>query len=491
MVGIRDRVTKKSDVRMDDLGDEDAFVPCELCDTMVRFSEYMSHASTCPGSDPRPPPIPMIHLPPLTFPTSMQNVLNVRLEDDEVGLVNIPIPTGLLQTLLERRLAARRQQDQENQEPPPPGSAQGTAQESAQESAQGAAQSNATPAPAPILNIRLSSFYRPILSHPIQSHADSNADSNADSQGDAANIPLAFNQSMFHFLHEEDTGEEADDEEADGEEADDEEADDTYNIDQDHAEDAAAADSLEDTTMDVRPDNDVFLERDQDVYHQQRRLRRRLHVRNTHRLAAAEGRNEIEAQGESMMDPFEQFFRQHGFRLPRMQWNIEMIPVVQPNTAPETLMSAIQTLLQRTPQLNAMGDVNDGSDYDFNLWISELIGNVNPPGVRNVEAVYTDVDLENVRIEPDEICAICRESLERTLHEAGEEIGNATEENGTEEQGDTVQPTRVPLAKLVCQHLFCKDCIVPWLQRNKHCPLCMCDLDDLVTPVSASNENLI
>lgn len=34
--------------------DEDPFIPCDACDTSVRFSDYMRHGRTCPALNPRP-----------------------------------------------------------------------------------------------------------------------------------------------------------------------------------------------------------------------------------------------------------------------------------------------------------------------------------------------------------------------------------------------------------------------------------------------------
>jgi formylmethanofuran dehydrogenase subunit E len=37
-----------------------------------------------------------------------------------------------------------------------------------------------------------------------------------------------------------------------------------------------------------------------------------------------------------------------------------------------------------------------------------------------------------------------------------------------------------PVRKTLCNHLFCSNCIEPWLKEmNKTCPNCLCDLEEL------------
>lgn len=63
-----------------ELDDVSTFIPCDLCDTMVRFSEYEQHASNCTG------PV-----------TASPFGINFSFDDDEVGRVNIAIPMHILE----------------------------------------------------------------------------------------------------------------------------------------------------------------------------------------------------------------------------------------------------------------------------------------------------------------------------------------------------------------------------------------------------------
>jgi hypothetical protein len=93
---------------------DDAFVPCEICDTMVRFSEYASHLRFCvthglpPLQRPsHPPPLPP-YLQPETWPSLGSNLdysplttpfYRFRYDDETLGMIEIPIPMNILQTV--------------------------------------------------------------------------------------------------------------------------------------------------------------------------------------------------------------------------------------------------------------------------------------------------------------------------------------------------------------------------------------------------------
>lgn len=63
---------------------EDEFIPCELCETMIPFQQYQQHVLTCRGT---------------VMPSA---VFNYRIQDDVLGMVQIPIPMSLLQRVASR-----------------------------------------------------------------------------------------------------------------------------------------------------------------------------------------------------------------------------------------------------------------------------------------------------------------------------------------------------------------------------------------------------
>jgi len=88
-------------------------------------------------------------------------------------------------------------------------------------------------------------------------------------------------------------------------------------------------------------------------------------------------------------------------------------------------------------------------DYEINSRLSEYIG--------NVEIGVEDIDKVSVRVEnttEGEICAICRETLSNNVR------------------------------KLLCNHVYCDECITKWLSAHKRCPVCMLDLEEERAKVS-------
>lgn len=41
----------------------------------------------------------------------------------------------------------------------------------------------------------------------------------------------------------------------------------------------------------------------------------------------------------------------------------------------------------------------------------------------------------------------------------------------------------LPIRKTLCNHLFCSDCISQWLKKHHTCPLCLCDLNDILIDI--------
>lgn len=91
--------------------------------------------------------------------------------------------------------------------------------------------------------------------------------------------------------------------------------------------------------------------------------------------------------------------------------------------------------------------IPDMENYEFNTLLSDRIGRVKV-GIKEIEKVLKDY--EGLTLE-EEVCVICQDSL-----------GNN------------------PMAKTLCNHIYCKGCITQWLKENKKCPVCQVDLDDKV-----------
>lgn len=156
----------------------------------------------------------------------------------------------------------------------------------------------------------------------------------------------------------------------------------------------------------------------------------------------------IEEEGEDDTRPRSDTGSEEGARRNRpLLWRLELLPL---------LAGAIDGMDEAEP--------GNGQDYEFNLLLSEIVGQVEQ-GVRNLDAVCCDASPPGPENKPEKedenenenICAICRETLFRQ-----------TENN-----------ENVPVSQLLCKHMFCKECIIPWLQKHRQCPLCMCDLDDM------------
>ncbi len=96
-------------------------------------------------------------------------------------------------------------------------------------------------------------------------------------------------------------------------------------------------------------------------------------------------------------------------------------------------------------------DYHNG-DYEFNLWLGELIGNVEV-GVDNIHTVTSSVhqQQQTAITEEEETCPICL---------------------------DTMTAGQTPVRQTnLCKHTFCEPCITKWLQKSKKCPVCMQTLE--------------
>lgn len=102
-----------------------------------------------------------------------------------------------------------------------------------------------------------------------------------------------------------------------------------------------------------------------------------------------------------------------------------------------------------------IGDENEQQNmllYEFNTYIADILGNVEV-GISDVNEVSQLVDEPNCNKE----CHIC------------------------------LDPIRTP-RKLICDHMYCDTCITTWLAKNKTCPVCRKDLEELL---SLKNEEKI
>ena len=102
-------------------------------------------------------------------------------------------------------------------------------------------------------------------------------------------------------------------------------------------------------------------------------------------------------------------------------------------------------LLQRLVFMSSAAD--DGNNYDLNSRLGELMGSVEI-GVSDIDQVTTVAACED----DDAACAICQDS-----------IGAGT-------------PQRTTL----CGHVYCSSCLEQWFKSSKRCPVCMCDVDELL-----------
>lgn len=89
-------------------------------------------------------------------------------------------------------------------------------------------------------------------------------------------------------------------------------------------------------------------------------------------------------------------------------------------------------------------------DYEMNMMVSELMGNV------EVGLTKEDIDrvsvLESLEDKADGTCPICLDEF-------------------TENPENTIR-------KLLCGHRYCDTCITTWLSKHKKCPCCQVDLED-------------
>jgi len=89
------------------------------------------------------------------------------------------------------------------------------------------------------------------------------------------------------------------------------------------------------------------------------------------------------------------------------------------------------------------------NEYNFNTMLEDMIG--------NVEIGLTEDEIERVSIlvpfnvYGEEVCSICLDKLEESQRNA---------------------------RRLMCNHVYCDECIKTWWKKSKKCPCCKVDLKD-------------
>jgi hypothetical protein len=112
-------------------------------------------------------------------------------------------------------------------------------------------------------------------------------------------------------------------------------------------------------------------------------------------------------------------------------------------------------MLPRIIRNIASEDVPDMQNYEFNSLISDRIGKVKV-GIKDLSKVIQDY--EGLTLE-EEVCVICQDTL-----------GNN------------------PMAKTLCKHIYCRQCITQWLNENKKCPVCQVDLEEAAAVANIESE---
>lgn len=92
---------------------------------------------------------------------------------------------------------------------------------------------------------------------------------------------------------------------------------------------------------------------------------------------------------------------------------------------------------------------NNMNEYEMNTLISELMGGNVYVGVKDVSKAIYRVEEEGSIPVDDTLCAICQECLKEKMK------------------------NNVDVVKTLCNHYYCKDCILQWFGQSKKCPVCM------------------
>jgi hypothetical protein len=98
--------------------------------------------------------------------------------------------------------------------------------------------------------------------------------------------------------------------------------------------------------------------------------------------------------------------------------------------------------------LHNLTNQNNYTEYEYNLFIQEIMGGDVNIGVKDFNKVIINVN--SVELNDDDICSICFEKL-----------NNINDENNNNEA-----------VKTICNHYYCINCIFEWLQQHNNCPIC-------------------
>lgn len=83
--------------------------------------------------------------------------------------------------------------------------------------------------------------------------------------------------------------------------------------------------------------------------------------------------------------------------------------------------------------------------YEYYSDLAERLGNVEIGlDKEDIEVASTIIEKEKI----DDVCSICLDIFENKIR------------------------------KLICNHIFCDECINTWLQKSKKCPCCLINLED-------------
>jgi len=89
-------------------------------------------------------------------------------------------------------------------------------------------------------------------------------------------------------------------------------------------------------------------------------------------------------------------------------------------------------------------------EYEFNNMVGDMLGKVEVGFTTDeIDQLSDIVKEEEIK---DDTCPICLESFIESKNQ---------------------------IRKLKCSHLYCDDCINQWLKKNKRCPCCQIDLEDV------------
>lgn len=119
-----------------------------------------------------------------------------------------------------------------------------------------------------------------------------------------------------------------------------------------------------------------------------------------------------------------------------------------------------------TTGIDLFSDAASSSSYEWDSWISEMIGDV-PVGIENIDSVSKligtsspqDISrLDRLRVDRS-VCPICHDIL----------VWGDSEEDASSFRSLDIRSTQ-------CDHIFCDPCLRRWLTTSKKCPLCMVEL---------------